>query len=299
MPTHTGGVGAGVYALLLTPFTQSKEIDFPAYERYVEWQVSHGPDALFGVCGSSEMAFLNLGERVKLAALAVQRAGGTPVVATANLEPSWEAQVEEVKRITAVGVQGLIFITKGYGADQERMYTYLRELAGHTPLPIVLYECPIAKPHLMRGETYGRLAAAGRFAAIKDTTCTMAGIREKIAVQGDSAVLQANIPLLQDAYEAGARGTASTPTTCGAQLFIRQWAAMRRGDLEAARQAHKHILLLDSILKGDFPASAKYLASLQGAKMEWTTRSGAVLTEARLRAIELWYEWGRELFDSE
>ena len=295
MPTSPRKVGSGVYALLLTPFTQAKEIDYPAYERYVEWQVSHGPDALFGVCGSSEMAFLMLEERVKLAALAVKHASGTPVVATANLEPSWEAQVEEVKRITATGVQGLIFITKGYGDDQERMYTYLCELASHTELPIVLYECPIAKPHLMRGETYGRLAATGRFAAIKDTTCTMAGIREKIAVQGDSAVLQANIPLLQDTYEAGGRGTASTPTTCGAQLFIRQWAAMQAGDLQAARRAHKHILLLDCILKGDFTASAKYLAALQGAKMEWTTRSGSTLSENRLRAIELWYDWAKEL----
>jgi 4-hydroxy-tetrahydrodipicolinate synthase len=291
----TAGDFRGVYALLLTPFTQAKEVDYKAYEGYVEWQASHRPNALFGVCGSSEMAYLTLAEREKLAALAVRHAGVTPVVATANLEPSWEAQVEEVKRIAATGVQGLIFVTKGYGNDQERMYTYLSELASHTTLPIVLYEFPGASPHIMRGETYGRLVATGKFVAIKDTTCTMAGIGEKIAVQGETAVLQANIPLLQDAYEAGARGVAATPTTCGAQLFVRQWEAFQKGDLEAARLAQKHILLLDDVLGGHFTASAKYLASLQGAKMEWITRSGASLNEQRLRALELWHDWAKPL----
>ncbi|MDR3313719.1 MAG: dihydrodipicolinate synthase family protein [Oscillospiraceae bacterium] len=285
----------GVYALLLTPFTRAKEVDYKAYEGYVEWQVSHRPNALFGVCGSSEMVYLTLAEREKLAALAVKHAGATPVVATANLEPSWEAQVEEVKRITATGVQGLIFVTKGYGDDQERMFTYLTELASHTPLPIVLYEFPGASPHRMSGETFGRLAATGKFVAVKDTTCTMAGIGEKIAVQGESAVLQANIPLLQDAYEAGARGVAATTTTCGAQLFVRQWAAFQKGDLAAARLAHKHILLLDDVLAGHFTASAKYLAGLQGAAMEWVTRSGQTLNEQRLRAIELWYDWAKPI----
>ncbi len=290
-----GFQSSGVYALLLTPFNQSKEIDYPAYERYVEWQASHRPNVLFSVCGSSEMAHLTLQEREKLAALAVRHAGGIPVVATANLEPSWEAQVDEVKRITAAGVQGLVFITKGYAGDPDRLVTYLSELASHTPLPIVLYECPMAKPHCMDGETYSRLVKTGRFVAIKDTTCTMELIGQKIALQGDSSVLQANIPLLQDSYEAGARGVAATPTTCGAQLFVRQWEAFQKGDLEAARLAHKHILLLDDVLGGHFPASAKYLANLQGAKMEWVTRSGSVLNEQRLRALELWYDWAKPL----
>src|SRR5690606_33937344 len=48
----------GVYSLLLTPYQSSGEIDYSAYERYVDWQLSHSPQALFAACGSSELLHL-------------------------------------------------------------------------------------------------------------------------------------------------------------------------------------------------------------------------------------------------
>lgn len=283
----------GVYSLLLTPFHEDRSIDSPAYERYVAWQLSQKPQHLFPVCGSSEMMQMTLEERLKIAALTVKLAGDTPVIATANLEPSWFAQVEEVKRMEATGVSGLVFITKGYGNDQERLFTYLAELSTHTSLPIVLYECPGASPHLMSGETYGKLVKTGRFVGIKDTTCTMPMIKEKIAVQGDSSVLQANIPYLYDAYEAGARGVIATPSTCGTNLLVKMWAEFSSGDTESARKTHQHICVLDNVLS-NFCASAKYLVKLQGCDMNWYTRSNHNLNAQFLKGMEVWYAWAKE-----
>ena len=285
----------GVYALLLTPFNEDKSINYDTYAQYVEWQASRGPQHLFSVCGSSEMTSLTLDERIKVATTAVQHANGVEIVASANLEPSWHAQVEEVKRMEQTGVDGLVFVTKGYADNDERIVTYLSELAEYTTLPIILYEFPGFQPHCMSGKAYGELIATGKFKGIKDTTCTMPRIKDKIAYQGESAVLQANIPLLLDAYDAGARGVCATPTSCGANLFRKMYDEyFVEKDMKKARSTYNDIILLDNAIDSGFCASAKYLVQLQGIPMKPITRGGAELSPARIRSLESFYEYAKE-----
>lgn len=285
----------GVYSLLLSPFKEDKSFDYDVYAQYVEWQAERGSHHLFSVCGSSEMTMLTAEERVKAATTAVKHANGCEVVATANLEPTWHGQVEEVKRMEQTGVDGLVFVTKGYTDNDEMLVTYLTELAENTTLPIILYEFPGYNPHCMSGKAYGELVKTGKFVGIKDTTCTMPAIKEKIAVQGDSAVLQANIPFLLDAYDAGARGVCATPTSCGANLFRKMYDEyFVEKDMKKARSTFNDIILLDNAIDSGFNASAKYLVQLQGIPFTTVTRSGSTLSPARRRSIESFYEYAKE-----
>lgn len=282
---------AGVYSLLLTPFNDDLSIDYRAYEEYVGWQAAFKPQHLFAVCGSSEMANLTREERIKCASLAVKNSGGVPVFATANLESRHSDELEEMKALEQQGVTGLVFVSKGMGDRPDEQYDYLTELSTHTELPIILYEFPGMQPHLMDSEVYGRLVMTGRFKGIKDTTCSLDMIKEKIAVQGNSNVLQANMPFLYDAFEAGARGVVSTPTTCGADLFIKIWNEWVSGDTSAAKQTYYQIINLDNAIDNGFNASAKYLCHLRGVNMKWINRGGQQLSPCRMRSIEAYYEW--------
>ena len=281
----------GIYSLLLTPFKEDKSIDYDVYAQYVEWQASRGSHHLFSVCGSAEMTCLSIEERIKCAEIAVKHACGTEIVATANLEKTWQNQVEEVKRMEQTGVDGLVFVTRGVGDDDDQLVNYLSELAEYTTLPILLYEFPGFNPHCMSGEAYGKLVANGKFKGIKDTTCSLELIKEKIAVQGESAVLQANIPYLFDAYVAGARGVCATPTSCGANLFRKMYDEFFvEKDIQKARETYNEIILLDNCIDSGFNASAKYLVQLQGIPMSTVTRAGATLSPARKRSIESFHE---------
>lgn len=188
---------AGVYALLLTPFNEDLSIDFKALEGYTEWQVEQNPHALFPVCGSSEMASIDLEDRLKIAETVVKHSGDKPVFATANLCRGTRAeQIEEVKRMSATGVDGVVFVTKGYGQDDDYLVHYMCDLAEHTELPVLIYEFPGFQNHLISADAYRRLVETGKFVGMKDTTCSMDLIKAKIAVQGESNVLQANSPYL-------------------------------------------------------------------------------------------------------
>ncbi len=285
---------AGVYALMLTPYHDDLTVDYDTYAAYTEFQAATGAGHLFAVCGTSEMSELTLDEREKLAKTTVKYAGGKHIVATANMEPSWFAQVEEVKRMSQTGVDGLVFVSKGMHDDPDRQVTYLSELAQYTDLPIMLYEFPGCRPHKMEADVYKRLIDTGRFYGIKDTTSNMHDILEKIAVQGESNVLQANIPLLFEAWKAGARGVMATPTSCGAQLFQKMWDEFTAGDLEAAEKTNWCINLLDCAIDSGFNRSAKYLVQLQGVSgIKPISRGGQPLSEARLNSLKNYHAWAK------
>ena len=282
----------GIYSLMLTPFFEDRSIDYNTYEEYTEWQVSQGVDHLFAVCGSSEMTQLTLEERLKLAELTVKHKGNTTVVASANIEKTKEENLEEIKKMEQTGVDGIVLTTKGYGDDEETLVSYIRELASSTDLPVFMYEFPGFQPHLISGKAYGELTNDGLIWGIKDTTCRLDMIQDKIDNKNDSTIIQANMPYLFDSYVAGARGVMATPTSCGGAFFQRFHEAFVSGDMALAEQRYNEIILLDNAIDSGFCASAKELIRLQGVKgFNWYTRGPHNLSGARLRSIKSFHDW--------
>ena len=284
----------GIFSLMLTPYNDDKTIDWATYEEYCDWQVAQGVEHLFAVCGSSEMTALTLDERIKLAEITAKRKGDTTIVASANIEPSWFAQVEEVKRMSQTGVDGIVFTTKGFGGEfnEDRLVNYIGELCQHTDLPVFMYEFPGFQPHLISGEVYGKLVKECGIMGIKDTTCTMEGITPKIDAKGDSCIIQANMPFLFEAYKAGARGVMATPTACGGAFFQRFHEAFMSGDMALAEQRYNEITLLDCAIDSGFNVSAKYLVQLQGVKnFKAINRYDVTLSSGRMQSLKSFHNW--------
>ena len=282
----------GIYSLMLTPYHEDLSVNYKAYEAYAEFQASQGVEHLFAVCGSSEMALLTLEERLRLAKLTVAQKGDTTIVATANMEYGMDEQIEEVKRMSDTGVDGVVFTTKGMGNRPDELVEYIGALSRHTHLPVFMYEFPGLRPHLISGETYGRLVRECGVLGIKDTTSTLEGISEKIENRGDSCVIQANMPFLLDAFRRGADGVMATPTACGGAFFARFYEAFHSGDAALTERRFDEITLLDCAIDSGFNNSAKYLVQLQGIDgMAPRNRAGGSLSSARLRSIRSFYHW--------
>lgn len=291
---------AGVYALLLTPFQDDLSIDWPGYERYLAWQLEHRPDGIFAVCGSSEMGSLDLEERLELARRAVRAADGVPVVATANLGPDPAGHGEEVARMVATGVAGVVLVPPaGMGRDQERLGGYFAEVIDGSSCPVILYEWPGTAPHLIDADVYAELVRDHRLAGIKDTTCTLDGITAKIGRSDGATVFQANAPYMLESIRRGARGIMAIVSTAAADLTLAFWRAATAEPTEpSARDAedyHELLVLLDCALGrgGGYPATAKHLANVRGAPMGLACRSRAVVSAEALEAVDLWYRHAR------
>jgi 4-hydroxy-tetrahydrodipicolinate synthase len=282
----------GVFALLLTPFLSNQDIDWPMYDRYVDWQLSQQPHGLFAVCGSSEMGKLTLQERLKLAERAVSRAGKIPVFATANVEGNEAEHEQELLRMTQTGVSGVVLIPpNGMGQDQNRLGDYFARMAELSSVPVFLYECPMVKPHLIDSRIYSDLANNHGIRGIKDTTCTLEGIEAKIKGAPDSIVYQANTPLMLEAIHRGAGGIMAITTTAAVNMVLELWK-LGIGQDPAAHAVLEKLIELDAILGNGFPVTGKHLMSLQGIPMNLYTRTGKEIDQRTASALETWVKSG-------
>ena len=110
----------GVWPVMLTPFTEENQVDYPALKELVEWYIENGVDGLFAVCQSSEMFKLTLEERVGIAAKVKEFAAGrVPVIASGHISDSLEEQIHELKLIAETGVDAVIMITNRMAAEDE------------------------------------------------------------------------------------------------------------------------------------------------------------------------------------
>lgn len=282
----------GVVALLVTPFDENEAVAWETYRAYVDWQVGRGPRGLFAVCGSGEMGALTLDERLRLARIAVRRAGDVPVVATANLESGVEKNLDEVRAMEDTGVSGIVLVGPWRKGDEpSSTVRYYARLADAVACDVYLYEWPSARPRFIEPEEFAYLASRHGVRGIKDTTCTEEGIAAKVRAAPDAVVFQANTPLLPEAIRAGARGIMATTTTVAADLASRYWdAAIADPGGDAAADLHHQLVFLDLLLRRGHPAVAKYLINLRGCPMPTRCRPSLELPEETLAAARAWLD---------
>ncbi len=288
---------SGPVSLLLTPFREDGSIDWPAYDAYVDWQLERQPTALFAVCGSSEMKWLALEERLALARRAVARAGEVPVLATANLEPRLDRHPDELFRMAETGVAGVVLVPPpGLGQQPERLEEHFARLAQAAPVPVFLYEWPQVSPYLLDADVFGRLVAQHGVYGIKDTTCTLEGIAAKVKAAPGAVVYQANTPFLVEAWRLGARGVMAVTSAACADLVVALWR-MAPWTSEEAAALHTDLVFLDAVLRMGYPATAKHLAALRGLPMGLTCRWPVAFPAEAAQAVEVCYarlrrSWG-------
>jgi 4-hydroxy-tetrahydrodipicolinate synthase len=281
----------GVFSLLLTPYLSNLSIDWDTYKQYVDWQLSHNPHGLFAVCGSSEMKWLTADERLALAEIAVKQAGTKPVLVTANLDPEPANHISEIRRMTETGISGIVLIPPdGIGGNASQLSEYLARIADKSELPIFLYEWPQVKHKFIDPLIYSDLVQRSGILGIKDTTCTMEGIQEKINIAPNGIVYQANTPFMLESIQKGAKGIMAITSASAASWVIDFWKQAIRGE-EEAKASHAKLVFLDAILRMGYPLTAKYLANLQGMSFQLNSRWPVEIKPEACQAIRVWYDY--------
>lgn len=152
---------------MITPYAPNGEIDYALVERLVDWYAEKGCRGVFAVCQSSEMAFLSLRERVRLAQTVTTAASGRlDVVASGHISDSPEAQAEEVCAVAETGVRAVVLVTNrldpqrdGDGEWIRRAETLLSRIPPEVKLG--LYECPNPYKRLLTPEILDWCLASG------------------------------------------------------------------------------------------------------------------------------------------
>ncbi|MFC0212975.1 dihydrodipicolinate synthase family protein [Paenibacillus chartarius] len=269
----------GVWPTMVTPFTGAGEVDYAALEALVDWYIGQGVHGLFAVCQSSEMFYLSLEERVRIARFVVESAGGrVPVIASGHVSDGEDEQAEELLRMADTGVEAVVLVSNRLAAPEEGDGIWLERalrLLDRVPgVQFGVYECPYPYKRLMTPQLLRQCADTGRFSFLKDTCCDAGQLAAKLdAVKGSSlSIFNANSATLLASLRLGAAGFSGVMANFHPDLYVwltEHWSSQPK----TAETVQAYLGAASLIELQQYPVNAKYHLQRSGLPLELHCRS--------------------------
>ena len=172
----------GVGVALITPFTESGDVDFASLERLVDYVIDNGVDYLVALGTTAETPTLSAGERAEVTACIREANGGRrPMIigiggnSTANV-------VHDLQSYDTTGFEAVLSVTPYYNKPSQRgLYLHYKAVAEASPLPVVLYNVPGRTGVNIEAETAVSLAHdCANIVAIKEASGRLEQIKSVI-----------------------------------------------------------------------------------------------------------------------
>ena len=162
-------VFTGSCAALITPFTDSNAIDYPALLRMLDFQLENGTDAVV-VCGTTgEAAAMSYVERMRTIETVVRHVDGRIPVIAGTGSNNTENAVTLSKDAVLAGVDALLVVTPFYNkATQEGLIRHYTTIADSVSKPMLLYHVPSRTGVKCTAETYAALAKHPNIMGVKE-----------------------------------------------------------------------------------------------------------------------------------
>lgn len=273
-------MAGGVYPTMITPY-KNGEIDYDAVKNLVDWYAEKGCKGIFAVCQSSEMAYLSLKERVKLAETVVKQADGRmQIVASGHCGNSAAEQAEEITEISKTGIDAFILVSNRFDLHNDGDDVWLENAervlgAADFDVPLGIYECPAHYKRLLTPRILDWCKKDGRFRFIKDTCCDPVMLADRIEQLKDSDIMlfNANVQTLHYTLKKGAAGFSGIMANFHPDLLV--WLCEHwQQEPEKAEMLGNLLSMMGFTESLAYPCTAKYyLSEKEGIKMAWDGRN--------------------------
>jgi len=133
----------GSIVAIVTPFKNSGQIDFEAFDELVEFHLNNGTDGIV-VCGTTgETPTLSDAEDAELIERCVKKVNGKiPVIAGSGSNSTADC-IKYSKRAAQLGADALLVVTPYYNKPSRRgIYKHFSQVAKNVDAPIILYNVP-------------------------------------------------------------------------------------------------------------------------------------------------------------
>lgn len=156
----------GLSAFPLTPLRDDR-VDERAFTRLVDRLGGAGVDSITALGSTGSYAYLDPDERARVARLAVEHAGATPVfVGVGDLRTS--RILKDIDAAQDAGAAGLLLAPMTYQPlTANDVFELFRTVTEHTELPVIVYDNPGTTHFTFTPELYARIAELPGIASIK------------------------------------------------------------------------------------------------------------------------------------
>ncbi len=241
-------IGTGV--AIVTPFTQEKNIDFPALEKLIEYLISNNVDYLVVLGTTGESVTLSKEEKKDILCFVTEKVNKrVPVVAGFGCNNTSDL-VKQIDGQDFTNIDAVLSVAPYYNKPtQEGLYQHYKAVAEASPAPVFLYNVPGRTGSNILPETTLRLAEIDNIIAVKEASGSIAQITKIIknkpddflVISGDDAM---TIPLIA----MGGSGVISVAANAIPKEFSEMVQAALKYDLNKATGIHYKLMDLMAAL---------------------------------------------------
>ncbi len=257
--------GSGV--AIVTPFAQSGEIDWEAFERLIEFQIAGGTKAIVACGTTGEAATLSEEEHVNVIKFVADKVNKrVPVIASTGSNDTMFA-VELSKEAEKIGVEGLLLVTPYYNkTSQKGLVESFSYIADSTNVPAIVYNVPSRTTVDILPETYLELSKHPNIVGVKEASPLISRVAETLALCGDSLAIYSGddvntLPMMA----LGGKGVISVFANILPQKMNELCENMLKADYAGARALlSRHIKLMDAMFADVNPIPVKQALEYMG-----------------------------------
>lgn len=231
----------GVMPAVTTKFNADFSIDRSWTKKNIEAQIDAGVDGII-VCGSlGEASTLSLDEKLEVLDIAVDASRGrVPVLLTIAENSTLDGcrQAEAGAKHGAAGYMVLPGLR--YLSDRRETLNHFRMVADASPLPLMIYNNPLAYGVDMTPEMFAEIADEAKIVAIKESCGDVRRVTDLINVVGDRYAILCGVDnLAMEAILMGAHGWVAGLVCAFPHETVAIYRLIRAGRLEEARTLYR------------------------------------------------------------
>lgn len=228
----------GSLVALVTPMTESGDVDHVAFGRLLDWHARQGTDGIVIAGTTGESPTVTAAEAAELLQIAVQRIGGRmPVIAGTGGNSTAES-IERTRAACELGVDGVLIVTPYYNRPpQEGLYRHFSLVADASSVPLILYNVPSRTACDLLPETVERLSFHPQIIGIKEATGSVERGAEILRRCGDDfLLLSGDDATCRELIGAGAQGVITVTGNVAPRMMHEMVEAALADDPVGARE---------------------------------------------------------------
>jgi 4-hydroxy-tetrahydrodipicolinate synthase len=250
--------GTGV--ALITPFTSSGKIDFPALEKIINYIIKNKCEYIVVLGTTAESATLSADEKQQLTKHVADFVNGRVTLVLGIGGNNTAEIIQQFKKGNLKGYDAILSVSPYYSRPtQEGIYQHYKIIADESPIPVLLYNVPSRTGSNLSADTTLRLSRIRGIIGIKEASGNMEQcmhlLKERpkdfLIISGDDSI---TLPLIA----CGADGVISVAANAFPKIFSSMVRYALGNDFIKARPLHYTVFpIIPMLFQEGNPAGIK------------------------------------------